>query len=229
MTLSITVANFITQYLRPSLPSSTKWTDAVIGYWIDAALIDISRSFPDKNYASWVAVTGQSYYAYADSTTIADELTIIRILTCRYPFNITTLTGPEMSRKSHFDDDFLGGDWYDPDNDAQILYIGKPTTNALLINCDAHCTWKTIAGPAIVNPTEHYELIRLFCIWQGYLNQLSDVTSSTVPDSSLVNSISLAAWRSERSYRAAYTLLDQAKATSGVTKGWSIDKWDPNS
>ena len=228
MTLAITVVNFIAQYLRPSLPDATAWTDAVLGYWIDAALIDISRSFPDKNYASWVGVAGQSFYAYADSTTSADELTIIRILNCRYPFNLVTLTGPEMSRKSHFVDDFLGGDYYDPDNDAQILYIGKPTTAGPLIVCDAHCTWKTSAG-SILNPQEHYELMRLFCIWQAAIHQLSDSSSSPVPDPSTINSNSLAAWRAERAYRAAYILLDQAKATSGITAGWSMDKWDPNS
>src|SRR4030067_59717 len=99
--MTISVANFITQYLRPALASAADWPDATLGYWIDAALLDISRSFPRKTYALWTATAATYNYAYADSTPVADETTIIRLLTCIYPFTLATMDGPMMTRKSH--------------------------------------------------------------------------------------------------------------------------------
>src|SRR3972149_3510567 len=180
--MTITVANFITQYLRPALPSTSDWSDATLGYWTAAALLDISRSFPRKSYALWSAVAGQYAYPYADSTTVADETTIIRLLNCLYPYDaVLEMTGPPMVRKSHLDEDFVGGDYYDPDSEAQIFYIGASLTNALLIYSDAHLYWK-VATANIVNPSEHYELIRLFCIWQAFLHQSADAASAEEPD-----------------------------------------------
>jgi len=225
--MTITVVNFIAQYARPSLPDAVAWTDAVIGYWIDAALLDISRSFPRKTNALWDATAGTYSYAYADSSTVADESTIIRVLNCLYPYNGTSNTGPAMSRKNHLDEDFIGGNYYDPDSDAQILYIGAALTTALNIYCDCHIYWKT-ATAAIINPSEHYELIRLFCIWQAFLHQSADVISSPVPSSSLLNSAALEARRAEISYRAAYDQLAASKASSMFTDGWIMDKWDRN-
>ena len=223
--MTISVANFITQYLRPALASATDWSDATLGYWIDAALLDISRTFPRKAYASWAVTAGTYSYAYADSTTVADETTIIRVLNCLYPYTAATNSGPAMSRGNHLDEQFIGGSYYDPDNDAQVLYIGASLTTALLIYADCHLYWKT-ATASIINPSEHYELIRLFCIWQAFLHQSSDVASSPVPDSSLLNSVALEARRAEIAYRAAYQELANAKATSVYTSGWSLDKWD---
>jgi len=225
--MSISVANFITQYLRPALPSTSDWSDATLGYWIDAALLDISRSFPRKAYALWSAVAGTYFYSFADSTTTADETTIIRILNCVYPYSITSLTGPPMLRKSHLDEDFLGGPYYDPDPDAQVIYIGTALTTAQLIYADCHIYWK-VATATIVNPAEHLELIRLFCIWQAFLHQAADVTSSPVPDSSLLNAVALESRRAEIAYRAAYQKLAEAHATSIFTRGWAMDKWDRN-
>jgi hypothetical protein len=225
--MTITVANFITQYARPSLPNATDWTDAVIGYWIDAALLDISRSFPRKTYAMWGATAGTYAYAYADSTTVADETTIIRILNCLYPYNSTNKTGPAMSRKNHIDQDFLGGPYYEADSDAQILYIGASLTTALDIYCDAHIYWKT-ATAVIINPAEHWELINLFCVWQAFLHQLADITSSPVPDGSLYSVTALEVHRAEIAYRDAYQKLAESKATSVYTPGWTLDKWDRN-
>jgi hypothetical protein len=222
----ITVANFIAQYLRTSLPNATEWTDAVLGYWIDAALLDISRSFPRKSYAQWAAVAGTQSYLYADSLTIADETTIIRLLNCIYPAG-TTEAGPEMTRLSHIDENFAGGDYYEADSETQTLYIGAVLTTALKIRCDAHIYWKVAAG-VIPNPYEHNELIRLFCIWQAFIHQAADAASSSVPDSSLLNSLALEARRAEISYATAYQNLAEAKATSMYTDGYSMDKWDRN-
>jgi hypothetical protein len=223
--MTITVANFITQYLRPALASSTDYPDATLGYWIDAALLDISRSFPRKAYAMWTATAGNPMYAYADSITVADETTIIRLVSCIYPFTIADYSGPPMSRKSHLDEDFLGGEYYDPDNDAQAVYIGATLTSGLYIYCEAQIYWKIVTA-TIINPSEHYELIRLFCIWQAYIHQTTDAASAAVPDSSLLSALALEARRAEIAYRAAYQKLDEAKATSGIAQGWTVDKWD---
>ena len=225
--MTITVVNFIAQYLRPALASAADWSDAILGYWIDAALLDVSRSFPRKTYAEWSAIAGTYSYAYADSTTVADETTIIRILNCLYPYNATNNNGPAMTRKNHLDEDFLGGPYFEVDSDAQILYIGAALTTAQLIYSDAHIYWKTSSG-SIINPSEHYELIRLFCIWQAYMHQSADAVSSAVPDGSLLNAIALEARRAEISYREAYQKLAESKATSMYTTGWVLDKWDRN-
>ncbi len=50
-----------------------------------------------------------------------------------------------------------------------------------------------------------------------------------VPDSALLNALALQAGRAETAYHTLYDKLDQAKASSGITQGWSLDKWDPNS
>lgn len=222
---SISVANFITQYLRLALPNVTDFTDAMLGYWIDAALLDISRGFPRKTYATWDATTGLNSYAYSDSETIADETTIIRVLTCFYPWVSDADPGDVLTRKSHLDDDFLGGNYYEPDNEFQILHVGSTVKTGGTIYADCHIVWK-VATANIINPPEHYELIRLFCIWQAFNHQASDVASSTVPDSSLLNALALEARRAEIAYRSAYSLLSEAKAISGVAKGWVLDKWD---
>jgi hypothetical protein len=223
----ITVVNFIAQYLRTSLPNATEWTDAVLGYWIDAALLDISRSFPRKSYAYWASVAGTQQYLYADSLGFADETNTIRFLDCIYPAAGTAESGPKMSLKSHTDEDFLGGDYYEADNEAQKLFIGASLATGLKIRCNAHVYWKVAAG-VIGNPDEHNELIRLFCIWQAFLHQAADAASSSVPDSSLLNSLALEARRAEISYAAAYQKLAEAKATSIYTNGYSMDKWDRN-
>ncbi len=114
-------------------------------------MIDISRSFPRKAYATWTTIAATQFYPYADSLTIADETTIIRVLDCLYPYTAATVSGPPMSRKNHLDDDFYGGDYYDPDNDAQVIYIGKSVTGAQTIYCDCHIIWKT-ATNVIINP-----------------------------------------------------------------------------
>ncbi len=225
--MTITVANFITQYLRPALASSADWSDATLGYWIDAALLDISRSFPRRAYAQWTATTGLNAYAYSDSTTVADETTIIRLLSCLYPYVAADMTGPAMTRKNHLDEDFVGGEYYEPDNESQVLYIGATVTTGKFIYCEAHIYW-LVTGASIINPSEHYELIRLFVIWQAFLHQAGDIASASVPDSSLLNAIALQARRAEIAYRAAYDKLNEAKATSGITRGWVMDKWDPN-
>jgi hypothetical protein len=226
--MTITVANYITQYLRTTLVNAVEFTDAVLGYWIDAALLDISRSFPRKTYATWNAVTGTYSYAYADSLTVADETTIIRVLNCLYPYVSTSSTGRPMYRKNHLDENFIGSDYYDPDSDAQVLYIGAAVATGNLIYCDCHIYWKT-ATAVIINPSEHLELIRLFCIWQAFLHQAADSATSAVPDSSLLNSLALEARRAEIAYQSAYTQLAESKATSMYTDGWIMDKWDQNS
>jgi hypothetical protein len=223
--MTISVANYILQYLRPTLPSSTDFPDATLGYWIDAALLDISHSFPRKAYALWTATINVPLYSYSDSITTADETTIIRLISCLYPFTIATYSGPPMTRKSHLDEDFLGGNYYDPDNDLQGLYIGAPLTSGLFIYCDAHTYWKVVTA-TIVNPSEHYELIRLFCVWQSFIKQMSSAASSPVPDGSLLNVLAQESRRAEVAYRDAYRKLDEAKASSGITNGWTIDKWD---
>jgi len=222
---SISVANFILQYLRPALPNATDFPDATLGYWIDAALLDISRGFPRKTYASWTGAAGTNSYSYADSLTSADENTIIRVLNCLYPWVDFEDPGVELTRKYHLDDDFIGGNYYEADNDYQILYVGPAIVAGKIIYSECHIVWK-VATANIINPSEHYELIRLFTIWHAFLHQLSDAGSSTVPDSSLVNSLALQVRRAEIAYRAAYSLLDEAKATSGTASGWTLDKWD---
>jgi hypothetical protein len=224
--MSISVANFLTQYIRPTIASVTEFPDASLGYWIDAALIDISRSFPRKTYALWDATTNLAMYTYADSLSAADETNIIRILHAIYPYgSFEKETHTVMNRKSHLDEDFLGGNYYDPDNDLQVLYVGMPVVTGEQIYADAHIYWATSSGN-LINPKEHYDLIRLYVIWQAYHQRMTNQSAAAVPDSSLFNSLALEAWRAERSYRAAYTVLDEAKATSGVAIGWKMDKWD---
>jgi hypothetical protein len=225
--MSISVVSFIANYLRPDLPDTTAWSDASLTSWIDSSLLDISRAFPRKSYAMWVAAAATYSYPYADSTTVADETTIIRLLNCLYPYVIADTTGPAMSRKSHLDEDFIGGDFFEPDSDAQILYIGAAMTAGASIYSDAHIYWKT-ATNSIINPSEHYELIRLFCIWQAYIHQAAAVSSSAVPDSSLLNATALQVGRAETAYRDAYQKLAETKATSIFTDGWTMDKWDRN-
>lgn len=224
--MTITVANFILKYLRPALASVTDFPDATLGYWIDAALLDISRSFPRKTYALWSCSAGVNAYAYDDSTTDAIGSTIIRVLNCQYPWVSVANNGISLVYKSHLEDNFFGGNYYDPDNDFGMIYVGPAVAAATKVYADCHIIWQVNATPAIINPSGHYELIRLFCIWQAYLHQMGAVSSTIAPDSSLVNSLALEAWRAERSYRAAYGALDQAKATSGVATGWPLDKWD---
>jgi hypothetical protein len=226
--MSITVANFITQYLRPSLASVTDFPDATLGYWIDAALLDVSRSFPRTSYALWDTLANTYTYLYADSTTIADESTIIRLLNCIYPYNLITAEGPALARGNHMRTDWIGsGDFYDPDNDYQVLYIAKTITAGQTIYADAHLYWKT-ATATIINPSSHYELIRLFCIWQAFLHQVTDASTSPVPDPELLSSLSSQALAASMAYQAAYQKLDESKATSVITNGWVIDKWDRN-
>lgn len=225
--MTITVANFITQYLRPTLASATEWPDATLGIWINQALIDISRSFPRQLYATWDAITGQSAYAYADSLTVADENTIIRVLNCFYPYVSATDRGNAMTLHDHTLDDFEGGAYYHPDNAAQALYIGYPVVTLDTIYSDCQCYW-TISAATIVNPSEHYELIRLFVLWQVYHQQLAELTASPVPENTLLVSLTSQVQHAEGQYRDAYNLLDQSKATSSHTSGWSMDKWDPN-
>jgi hypothetical protein len=226
--MSITVANFILYYLRPSLPNATDFSDATLGYWIDAALLDISRSFPRKTWAMWAATTGNHAYAYADSTTIADETTIIRVLNCSYPYVDSLDPGDVMDRRSHFDTDFEGGNYYDPDNEGQVLYIGAQVLTTKQIYADCHLYWK-VATTTISNPSEHYELIRLFVIWQAYMHQTSDAASSPTPDTALINALNEQTQQAYQAYLSIYDKLDQAKATSGVASGWRMDKWDGDS
>jgi hypothetical protein len=225
--MAITVANFITQYLRPVLASSTDYSDAILGYWITQALQDISRSFPRKTYALWNASDGGQYYSYADSLSVAIDTNIIRILNCLYPYVDSEDPGISLVRKSHLESDFYGGNYYEPDNDFGVLYLGPPGVAGQQIYADCHIVWAVSSGtPAIANPQEHYNLIVLFCVWQAFIQQMADAASATIMDTSLINSLALEVRRAEIAYRAAYTQLDEAKATSGVATGWFIDKWD---